>query len=393
MVKRSNKLIKKKNISKRHNVGQTSKKLFKKKNISKKIYYGGLIKFDDFQKKHLALYYIYGLLCRDYLIPQINIDGVVCNSNIDTLDLLFKGANGFALKFICKNGNTYTLKLLYNNQQMSGMNESFPRFEEREKPKICNEFTSINRFDSIYIMKAYKYFLYDKTQFILSSQCNVARRTDIQYIKGDTEKKIVNVDGNRVDPMFSGLLLEYVQHGILDILSMPPDILTKKNIISLFLNYLYGLKTISDNSFLHKDIKLNNLMFNINPDKTVIGKIIDFGETFELKNVFSLDNHISFAPCSTDYAPMLFDVQELMTIYDVSKRRSVTAAQQLIIDEIRTKYDLYSLSKSFLNDLIPHIKGIDFSDFIKLVLIPSCNENFRDRLDIDETIGLTLSMI
>jgi hypothetical protein len=153
------------------------------------------------------------------------------------------------------------------------------------------------------------------------------------------------------------------------------------------------LKTISDDSFLHKDIKLNNLMFNINPDKTVLGKIIDFGETFELKNVFNLDNAISFAPSSTDYAPMRFDVQELMKIYDVSKRRSVTTAQQPIIDEIRTKYDLYSLSKSFLNDLIPNINGIDFSDFIKFVLIPSCIEDFKDRLDLEEAIGLTLSML
>jgi serine/threonine protein kinase len=309
------------------------------------------------------------------------------------LDLLFKGGNGFALKFVCENGNTYTIKLLYNNEQMSGKNVSFPTFEKREKPKICNEFTSINRFHSIYIMKAYKYFLYDKNQFILSSECNVPRRTDIQYIQGDSEKQIVNFEGRLVNPMFSGLILEYIQHGISDILSMSSDILTKENIIRLFLNYLYGLKTISDNFFIHKDIKLNNLMFNINPDKTVIGKIIDFGETFEFKNVFNLDNNIMFSPSSTEYAPMQSDYPELRRIYDGSFRRSLTTAQQAIIDEIRTKYDLYSLSKSFKNDLIPHIKGIDFSDFIELVLTPSCNENFKDRLDLEDAIGLTLSLL
>lgn len=361
----------------------------KKGGKAKKI--GGEISLVNFKTKGLDSYFVYAELCRDHLIPNVDISGSVCSSDIRTFDLLFKGANGFALKFICRNGTTYALKLIFNNQQMFGSPESFATFEKREIPNICKEFLSINRFNNEYIMKAYKYFVYDGNQFILSSQCGVARR-DIVKIEGNSGKKLNTPDG-KVKPVFSGLILENIQNGIEKILSNK-ILLTKNNIITLFLHYLRGLKSISDASYLHKDIKLNNLMFNVNPDNSITGKIIDFGLTYELRTVSDAEGFRNFSPSSTEYAPMQTDVPALRAIYNTKMAtRSVTAEQTTTINEIRVKYDLYSLSKSFRNELLPKIKGLDFSDFLENVLIPGSAENFRERIDISRAIDLTLALL
>jgi len=369
------------------------KKKLKTRNFRAKMHVGGEISLNDFEANLLGYYYCYAELCRDYLIRNVNFNGVSCRSNIRSLDLLFKGANGFALKFICENGSTYTIKLIFNTEQMYGNVQTFATFERTALPKICNEFTSINNFNSDYIMKAHKYFLYDGTQFILSSQCGVPRRTDIERIESDRNKKIVTVEAEAVTPMFSGLLLEYVQQGLEKILTNAA-ILNKKNIITLFLHYLRALDTISENNYIHKDIKLDNLMFNITPGNSVIGKVIDFGETYLLKTVNDAVGFKDFEPSTLESSPMSSDVPALRRISASQiATRSTTAEQSLIIDEIRVKYDLYSLSKTFKEKLIPRIDGIDFSDFIENVLVPGSKEDYTERINIETAIAITLSLL
>ena len=380
----------------RNTYTRKNKKKNKGKNVrtkmrSRKV--GGMISRTNFIEKDIGDYYSYAELCRDYLIPHLNINGYNCSSAIDSLELIFKGANGFALKFICRNGITYTVKLIFNNAQMFGTEETFARFEKREITNICKEFTSINKFDSIYIMKAYKYFMYNGTEFILSSQCGVPRRTDIERIPGNDVIQINTYNSGKQNPIFSGLILENIQKSLLSILTNK-TILTKNNVLTLFLHYLRGLEVISDMSCIHKDIKPNNLMFNINEDGSVLGKIIDFGETYTLETVSDVAGFIAFNPSSVEYAPMTSDVLALQNIYNGPiATRSLTRAQGEIINEIKTKYDLYSLSKSFKVDLIPKIEGIDFTNFMETVLIPGSVEVYTERIDIDTAIALTLSLI
>ena len=58
------------------------------------------------------------MLCKNNLIANLkNIDGSRCNGNPEDIQLLFAGANGFALKFICNNGLIYTIELVFEFQQ------------------------------------------------------------------------------------------------------------------------------------------------------------------------------------------------------------------------------------------------------------------------------------
>ena len=57
------------------------------------------------------------MLCKNNLIANLkNIDGSRYNGNPEDIQLLFAGANGFALKFICNNGLIYTIKLVFEFQ-------------------------------------------------------------------------------------------------------------------------------------------------------------------------------------------------------------------------------------------------------------------------------------
>ena len=111
------------------------------------------------------------MLCKNNLIANLkNIDGSRCNGNPEDIQLLFAGANGFALKFICNNGLIYTIKLVFEFQQTFAGQITTTDKKAYEK-NLMTEYRDINQFNSPYIMKATQYFLFNPTErrFILSS--------------------------------------------------------------------------------------------------------------------------------------------------------------------------------------------------------------------------------
>jgi serine/threonine protein kinase len=336
--------------------------------------------FIDYDGVEIQDFYAYAMLCKNNLITNLNVDGSKCNGNPEDIQLLFAGTNGLALEFICNNGLIYTMKLLFEYQQTyEGV--LMADVKKKYENDILTEYKVINQFDSPYIMKAIKYFLFEPTEqrFILSSDVDVPRRT-LEYInvpdlhmehweyrqpeRGHLLERVS-------PPFFGGMILENVQYRFEN---LPPDYFY---LALIFLQYVTGLKEINDKGYIHKDIKPDNLMYNYKNEEYT-AKIIDLGTVY---NIITATE--SFTPASVSWMPQndITILQGLTVRSPALSTRSRTEADKTIINSITNSYDLYCLCKSFLQKF-----DIDKQSIFYTVLTEGIHENHTERIKNDDAI-------
>ena len=74
---------------------------------------------------------------------------------------------------------------------------------------------------------------------------------------------------------FGGMILENVQYRFEN---LPNNYIV---LLSIFLQYIIGLKEINDKGYIHKDIKPDNLMYNYENEEYT-AKIIDLGTVYNI---------------------------------------------------------------------------------------------------------------
>uniref|UniRef100_A0A6C0EKB2 Protein kinase domain-containing protein n=1 Tax=viral metagenome TaxID=1070528 RepID=A0A6C0EKB2_9ZZZZ len=242
------------------------------------------------------------------------------------------------------------------------------------------EYRAINQFNSPYIMKATQYFLFKPTErrFILSSDIDVARR-NLEYINvPDFDNPVYRqpqqswLDKPTSPPFFGGMILENVQYRFEN---LPNNYII---LVSIFLQYVIGLKEINDKGYIHKDIKPDNLMYNYKNEEYT-AKIIDLGTVYNI-----ITETASFTPASQQWMPEkdILILQALTETAPALSTRTNTEKNKIIIDSITNSYDLYCLCKSFLEQF-----DIDKKSIFYTILAEGIHENHTKRIKNDDAIG------
>ena len=302
---------------------------------------------------------------------------------------LFAGSNGFAMKFKCSD-NIFTLKLHFEfAQAFSGPAALTPEIIRNYEKKVKDEFSSINRFDSPYIMKAHKYFFIDNKSepksFNLYDNIEAVARRKVEKISIEREDaeylqkypEWLGIKGGFL-PYFGGLILENISNNFKD--------LPKENpiLMEMFYQYVSGLKAINDAGFVHKDIKPDNLMYNDISGK-LQAKIIDMGELYDLMNEKKPFTPASQELCNTKDVEVL---QELTKLPPFEATRSRNAKTTSIINKINKSYDLFCLSSSFIS-----LYGKVISEPFLEILKKATNEDYSKRIDNDGALELVSALI
>jgi hypothetical protein len=363
---------------------------------SRRSFRGGVIVKANFNaRNNIKPYYAYAKLIEKSLLRKLTLNDKVCAGAIDDLTLLFGGANGFALQFKCSNGKIYTFKLRY---ELSQYWEGKLREKEKYKAEIKEEFLNINKFDSEYIMKALRYFFFEPVMGrfqIYSTAAGPIQSIPVRNIFTNPNYRQTNINGRGVGaPFFGGLVLEYVEKRFTE---LPSD---KINVLlSVFIQYVEGLNGMNKQQYIHKDIKPDNLMFNVSETGEYTAKIIDLGELYNVNTAA-----ISFTPASQELAPAgdVVKLQEITLSPPANSTRARNAEKKAIIESILYRYDLYCLAKSFLKQFNGDFDGPEENhDKIRTAspefyeLLQNCiKENYTERLSNDqayEQAGLILS--
>jgi len=327
-------------------------------------------------------YYIYVKLCNDYLFKEIKLENQICDFKENLVEVGERGSSGFTLTFTCQNNNIYTIKLLINLDNKSTLNE----FIKRAYPIICKEFSSINDINSKYILKVYKYFLYDGKKFNIYSKCNDnITENEVEIINGDSNAKIKELlNKNFENPvLFTGLILENIQYELEQVNNKNIN-LSSLQIITLFYHYLLGISYMNKKKKTHTDIKIGNLMFNNNNE--IKGKIIDLGGvyTFDIDDLKHFNVHTLEVPG--------YEVKNIIN-NKIKNKQEISLEEKMKFSKFLDKYDLYMLGLCFTN-LLGNVAQID-KDKDKLntlnenVLKKCILEDYTHRLTIDEAIALT----
>ena len=303
--------------------------------------YGGDINKEKFDNDdRFKYYYPYAFLFRNWVIPNLIINGNQCNGNKTEIRKLSAGANGMTLAFRCENSVQYTVKFNFNLGSVYNVenNETWINYIE----KTVKEFSNIKKFDSPYIMKAYKYFIFDveRKKFIFKIYPN---STDSEIILCDDfiynpNYKFSNIsdDVQVIDkiPKFAGIILEYIPN---QFTNLSKD-LSYNNIVKLFKEYLLGIKKNNDEGYIHNDIKEENMMYSL-IDSNYSAKIVDLGEIFNIRSINK------FSSASIYHAN-----QDLINIAIANTpANSDDTKLTTLFNQVLFKYDLYCLADVFKN--------------------------------------------
>lgn len=338
----------KRNMKKTRKLKKHTKKA--KRGKSKRRLRGGAIRKANFNAmEKVKPFYAYAKLIEKNLLPNLLIDDVACAGAPDDLNLLFGGANGFALQFKCASrnnnnsgGSIYTFKLKY---ELSQYWEGALREKQTYKDEIKKEFLSIKQFDNEHIMKAICYFFFEPSQRkfqVYSTAAGPSQSINVANTETNPNYVQSNMNDNQIGPpFFGGLVLENVQKQFKD---LPSD--DMESLIRVFIQYVEGLEAMNNLDFIHKDIKPDNLMFNLDESGKPVAKIIDLGELYNVNTAVS-----SFSPASVELAPAgdITILQEITRSPPANSTRSRTPERRAIVESILHRYDLYCLAKSFLS--------------------------------------------
>ncbi len=302
--------------------------------------------------------YPYAALFRNWVIPNVELDGLKCSGDVTSINLIAHGANGFTCIFECANHVKYTVKFGFVMQQIFAVN---PRefndniFRTSSYIPTLKEYLNIRRFDSPYIMKAYNFFEFkpDEKKFIIRKDLRNEVVSEIvesdivlsDDFKSNPDYKFVafpnEMDGRNEPkkiPKFTGIILEYIQYGFNNL----PKNLAYEHIISLFKQYIEGINVINSQGFIHKDIKADNLRYNFD-GTTYQAKVIDLGE------LYNPDYNIKFFGASVDIAsPKL--IKELENVTPLNKEAG--------IKELENEKLSYTGNTSKIRDLDIQISNI-----------------------------------
>ena len=302
---------------------------------------GGDISKAIFEDRDILSYRCYATLVRDYLVPSLTLKGSACAGTPDEMDLLFKGANGFALKFICTDRGIYTIKM---NFEMSQMFAGILMEKDSYMQKIREEYMDINKFNSPHIMKGLVYFFYEPRthQFEIykktSEGSEIVQRIPVTEMKEEYKQK--DIDGNSIGvPFFGGVVLENVERQFVD---LPKD---NTVLMQAYQQYVEGIEDMNKTGHIHRDIKPDNLMFNLKEDGRVQAKIIDLGEVYNVMDDARPYNPASQELCNERDWTTLGRLTQSPPSESADRR---TDTDQQIIRRITNSYDLYCLGKSFL---------------------------------------------
>ena len=374
-----------------------TRKLKKETKKSRRASRGGAIVKANFNaRNNVRPYYAYAKLIEKNLLPNLRLDDEVCAGAAADLSLLFGGANGFALQFKCSNGKIYTFKLRY---ELSQYWEGALRAKEKYKDEIKEEFLNINKFDSEHIMKALRYFFFEPVlgRFqVYSSAAGPIQSIPVRNILTNPNYRQTSINDRGIGaPFFGGLVLEYVEKRFAELPSDNINVL-----VSVFSQYVAGLNVMNNEQYIHKDIKPDNLMFNLSDEK-YDAKIIDLGELYNVNTAA-----ISFTPASQELAPAgdIAKLQEITLSPPANSTRARTPEKKAIVESILHRYDLYCLAKSFLKQFNGDFDGPEENtDKIRTAspefyeLLQNCiKENYSERLSNDEAYeqaGVILSSL
>jgi serine/threonine protein kinase len=282
--------------------------------------------------------YVY--LFRNWVIPNITINGTRCNGNVADMNMVAHGGNGFVLSFKCANNFKYTVKFNFENvQPWEGFVPDRLYISGHVQPTI-DEYLNIKQFDSPFIMKAYYFFEFkprEKKFIIKENPSTQVVNSEIVLCEDYTHNPDYKYNPTEnpetsVIPRFTGIILEYIQNSFEQL----PTTLPYNKIQNLFKQYTQGLKVINDRGFIHKDIKANNLRYNLSGENYA-AKIIDMGTLYTL-------------PRTKDFTSATQEIssEKLVKLLQANTPAD-TPEKMAIYNQIVNKFDLYSLAFTFKN--------------------------------------------
>lgn len=160
---------------------------------------------------------------------------------------------------------------------------------------------------------------------------------------------------------FGVLIMEYVQYKLVNIAThlAPMSFRTRvKTLLKLFWGYLYGISCINNMNMIHTDIKIDNLMYNIE-ESNFKAKIVDFA------NLKSVTRNTKFTSDSTlgivAHAEMKGALEQSQKNLEVDKtagprftpgisaqdKTTIQTRASELRENIKKRYDLYCLAVTF----------------------------------------------
>ena len=94
------------------------------------------------------------------LLAKKTIKNAVKTGTKTTIKKLFAGGNGMTLLFSCEDNVQYTVKFNFNLSDAWNVSNKKESWEGYLR-KTISEFLNIKQFNSPYVMKAYKYFIFE----------------------------------------------------------------------------------------------------------------------------------------------------------------------------------------------------------------------------------------
>lgn len=326
---------------------------------------------NTFTRFGIARYLAHSMIIRDYYISRISAD---CSKGV-VMHFINKGHNGFILQFQCAT-ETKAIKILLNSTNPL---EDIDAWKIAYNAALLKEYTNIRRFSaSKYVIKAYGYFIFDGSDFVGSGSetYNVTFQPTRTIHEGLTYKvepipPKVPVKGASTKPIlepFGGIILEYVNFSLRNIKRHLEEIKGTKDkfyidlipncvftLIELFYQYLLGISEINASGFVHTDIKVDNLMFELHP-KGFTAKIVDLANIKDIEKVSDLTSN------SKGGLEKQYHLGAITRLMGVDAKGVDAATVKDLKKKYLERYDLYSLCVTFnaiLQELKPDIFNFD----------------------------------
>jgi hypothetical protein len=320
-----------------------------------------------------------------------------------------RGKDTLLLNFKCNQNINLSIKA-YVNMEFTRSKSTYDEYRvAMSKMDIwgpIREFVSINKFDSPYIIKAYKYFFFNGKSCEFSSIVSPKISTDIEIVDiiGKEHPKITEEDatkrgwkmthipsGKEEIPWFSGIVLSRAQYNINKDLSKHYGKID--DIFILYKQYILGIKEISKRGYIHRNLHWANLMYNYNEKtKQITGQIIHIHKIYDIEDATKIVKFKGAREAITPKKDVAFleKVTANMTqTPDEEKGKLFLNKYEKQIMCIKNNYDLYSLSKSFIHILENLENKITImSEIIRLkkfkqILDSATNEDFLLRINND----------
>ena len=325
----------------------------------------------------------------------------------ETLNIIFK----------CNQNISLSIKA-YVNYDFSKTNDNYDSYRVKMlNPNIwgpVKEFNSIKKFDSPYIIKAYKYFFFNGKSCELSSIVPPKISTDITLIDviGTPEPKITDEEAttkgwkmkhptrtrglpNQQIPWFSGIILSHAQY------SLDKDLqkhYTKiDDILGLYKQYLLGVKEINNRGYIHRNLHWDNLRYNYNPtNRKFTAQIIHIHKIY---NIDKANKIVNFKAAREAITPLKDAAFLERATANMTDKPDLEKGQKFLTDNdkqilcIRHNYDLYGLSTSFLHVIrnfenkTKNISETTRMNMFKKILELATDQNFLTRINTDEALS------